>query len=254
MNLAIDLGGSSAKALSLNPFEVQLKQSEDGQRDLDYLISLFPDARKVAVTGGKSRLLDGKFTRIDEITAIGKGGLYLSKLESAVVVSIGTGTAVVNAGKKIKHLGGTAVGGGTLVGLGKIILGISDPVKLEELASKGDANKVDLTVGDICGGPVGIIPADATASNFAKVTKTSEPADIAAALHRMVAQTIGLVSHFASQGNNIVFIGQPTKNDLLKKEITETLKLFNRTAVFPDKSEYGTAIGAYVSAFGASVQ
>jgi len=58
--------------------------------------------------------------KVDEFTAIGLGGLYLTEQKSALVVSIGTGTAFVNArGKKIEHIGGTGVGGGTLINLCK---------------------------------------------------------------------------------------------------------------------------------------
>jgi type II pantothenate kinase len=251
VNISIDLGGSTSVALRLNPFEAKLKPSENPQRDLNYLLSFFPEARKIAVTGGGSnKLTHPNSVKVDEIVAIGRGGLYLSELKKAVVVSVGTGTAVVNAAEKMQHLGGTAVGGGTLTGLGKLILGISNPLELEELAKKGNADNVDLTVGDICGGPVGIIPADATASNFAKVTQSSKPEDIAASLHRMIGQTIGLIANFTSDGKNLVFIGQPTKNRLLRKEIQTTLDLFDKQAIFPKKAEWGTAIGAYVHVFG----
>lgn len=249
MNLAVDLGGSNSKALCLRPFEVKVTPSRDPQVDLSYLLSFFPDAKNLAVTGGKSRNLQG-LRKVDEIVAIGRGGLYLSGLEEAAVVSVGTGTAVVSAGERMQHLAGTAVGGGTLVGLGKLILGISDPVELEKLAREGNPDNVDLTVGDICGGPVGLLPAEATASNFAKVSRDSKPEDVAASLHRLVGQTIGLVANFASKENDLVFIGQPTVNKLLRKEIQMTLELFGRQALFPEKSEWGTAIGAYVYAFG----
>lgn len=56
--------------------------------------------------------------KMEEFQAIGYGGLKLSGLTDALVVSMGTGTAYVRAGKDgMKHIGGSGVGGGTLMGL-----------------------------------------------------------------------------------------------------------------------------------------
>jgi type II pantothenate kinase len=69
------------------------------------------------------------------------------------------------------------------------------------MAMNGDLTRVDLTVGDIAGGPVGIVPASATASNFGKVRSDPTPADKAAALVNMVAEGViksaGVVSNTA---------------------------------------------------------
>ena len=49
----------------------------------------------------------------------------MSGLDRAVVVSMGTGTAYVMADKgRVSHLGGTGVGGGTLLGLSGLTLNI----------------------------------------------------------------------------------------------------------------------------------
>ena len=61
-----------------------------------------------------------KTIRVEEFTANAKGGLYLSGLDRAIIVSMGTGTAYVYAdAQSSEYLGGTGVGGGTLVGLSK---------------------------------------------------------------------------------------------------------------------------------------
>ena len=77
-----------------------------------------------------------------EFGSLAKGGLYLSGLKSAIVVSCGTGTAVVWArkNKPVVHLGGTGVGGGTLQGLGKLILK-TDSVEKYLSWQKRQANK-----------------------------------------------------------------------------------------------------------------
>ena len=90
------------------------------------------DIEKIMVTGVGSTFLSSSIYKIPchshvEFPCIGKGGLYLSGLEKAIVVSMGTGTALVYAekDKDSVYLGGTGVGGGTLVGLSKLLTGMS---------------------------------------------------------------------------------------------------------------------------------
>jgi hypothetical protein len=81
--------------------------------------------------------------KVSEFTSVGRGGLYLSGLDEAVIVSMGTGTAYIHAYRDgdrtvTEYLGGTGVGGGTLLGLAKKMIGIDNIDHLEELAEKGD--------------------------------------------------------------------------------------------------------------------
>jgi type II pantothenate kinase len=70
------------------------------------------EIEKVIITGvGASflgdQLLGLPLKKIAEFRALGYGGLFLSGLENAVIVSMGTGTAFVKAhGQCISHLGG----------------------------------------------------------------------------------------------------------------------------------------------------
>ncbi|RLG49562.1 MAG: pantothenate kinase, partial [Thermoproteota archaeon] len=122
----------------------------------------------ISCTGGGSREIGSSFlglktVKVDEIEAIGLGGLALSGLSEAVVSSIGTGTAIVSVRKEgnnvtTRHLGGTGVGGGTLVGLSKLLLNRSSIEGFFELARKGNFRNVDLTIMDIVGGPIGRLP------------------------------------------------------------------------------------------------
>ena len=82
------------------------------------------DFAYVAVTGGRAaeavdRILDVPVRRINEIEAMAAGALRFSAREKGVVVNMGTGTALVYAeqGKAPRHIFGSAVGGGTLMGL-----------------------------------------------------------------------------------------------------------------------------------------
>lgn len=61
--------------------------------------------------------------KVDEFYAIGYGGLYLLGKSSAIVVSMGSGIVYVKATENsIVHIGGSGVGGGTLIGLSEKLL------------------------------------------------------------------------------------------------------------------------------------
>ena len=113
----------------------------------------------VMMTGAGSSFIEKpiysvKCERATEFSCIGHGGLYLSELDEAMVVSMGTGTAMVyakrdNDGVKTKYLGGTGVGGGTLVGLSRKILGVDNIEHIEGLCEGGNLDNIDLRIKDI---------------------------------------------------------------------------------------------------------
>lgn len=186
----------------------------------------------------------------NELECLAKGGLWLSKLNSAVVVSCGTGTAVVWARKNQPtiHLGGTGVGGGTIGGLGKLLLKAKTIKEIFKLAEKGDKTKVDLTVGDILGKGIGLLPAEATAANFGKINSTKKE-DLAQSLIGMAAETIGMVSCLAASQTGekiIVFCGRVSTNKLVQKYLSQVCALFKLSPVFPSQAEYATALGAAI--------
>ena len=85
-------------------------------------------------------------------SAIGYGAIEIYGLKNKpfVVISSGTGTACVyhNQGK-FNHLGGISVGGGTLQGLSKYLIGHKDAKEIDKLASTGNRNKLDFLIGDV---------------------------------------------------------------------------------------------------------
>ncbi|MFM7735969.1 MAG: hypothetical protein ACKPBU_08320 [Alphaproteobacteria bacterium] len=82
----------------------------------------------------------------------------------------------------------------TLLGLARLLLGTSDPGEIDRLAVRGSPAACDLLVGDILGGGIGSVPADATAAHFGRVGRgvaaEFDRADVAAALVNLVAQSI----------------------------------------------------------------
>ena len=70
-----------------------------------------------------------------------------------ILVSIGSGVSIVkiNSFDSFQRVGGTMIGGGTLIGLSNMMTGVKDFDRIIELASKGDHTKVDMMVSDIYG-------------------------------------------------------------------------------------------------------
>lgn len=264
--IGLDIGASFAKGVLVNEklkiidkyFLPVIDPRVATQKILGRLFKRFGGSfmGTVAASGGGSRFLSNEILglpikRVDEIRAIGVGGLLLSGKSEGLVVSAGTGTAVVAAydhGKVVRHLCGTAIGGGTIIGLSRRMLGIADFKVLEDMASRGDASRVDLTVGDIIGGPIGIVPANATASNFGKLTCESSAEDVAAGIFNMVSQTIGVVAAMAARAcgleDNVIVTGMLAKSNLFSRIMYETGELFGAKVIIPEDCEFAGALGA----------
>ncbi len=207
----------------------------------------------VAATGAGARglpdmLLGRPVFKIDEFTAIGVGGSSLAGKESALVVSLGTGTAIVSVrGNKIEHVGGTGVGGGTLLGLARHMLGVSKIATLEAMAGRGDLSRINLTVGDIAGGPLGDLPPTSTASNFGKIGSDPTPEDKALAIINMIAEVVAVVSlsHARAWGHrDIVLTGKLTRTIQFVRRFPHMKMMFDRGFIIPEHAAYATAIGA----------
>ena len=265
----LDVGGSVTKGVLINRNKIlslsEVQSSDPIASAMGCLAKLLAesetkirDLSEIALTGSLARkfkldAIEVNYNFVNEIDAIGIGGLYLSQKKEAIVVSVGTGTAIVHAkiekGRySIEHLGGTGIGGGTLVGLSKLLLNKDQPTTVFKMAKLGDISKTSLLVFDIVAGPLGKIPASATASNFGKVGDDTKPEDIALGLITMVAQTVATMAYFAAKeknlGNEIVFVGKLPSQELFAEKLTETLKVFGTTTEIPKNAPYATAIGA----------
>ena len=185
---------------------------------------------------------------VEEFISTGLGGLYLSGLDHAVVVSMGTGTAYLDASyERVKHIIGSGVGGGTLAGLCNAVLGVEDVIKLSEMAKDGSLTACDLTIGDISRKAIPGLPMDATASNFGKVADDLSREDKAAGIFNLVYQAIGSMSVLTSKIcglNDIVFTGQLTAIPICKDLLIPFAKLYDANFIVPDNAEFATAIGS----------
>ncbi|MBQ2725933.1 MAG: type II pantothenate kinase [Clostridia bacterium] len=216
------------------------------------------DIEKVMVTGAGSSYMsrpiyDLPCEKIAEFNSIGLGGLYLSGLDKALVTSCGTGTALVytERGKDPRYLGGTGVGGGTLVGLSKKMLNMDNVNHVAELARGGDLDKVDLKIKDITKSD--IVPGFGdimTASNFGSVSDLATKADIALGIINMVFETIGMMSIFAARNfgiRDIVLTGNLSGVEQAPQVFGTLNKMFDMNFIIPENSAFGTVIGAALS-------
>ncbi len=276
--LGIDVGGSTTKI-------VGFRRVADGRRELmqplfvratDPITSIYgalgrytaenglalDDIRRVMTTGVGSSYLSGPIYSLDccavpEFSGVGLGGLYLSGLDDAIIVSMGTGTALVHAKRRadgrlstadIDYLGGTGVGGGTLVGLCKKMLGVDTIPHIEQLCEGGDLSKIDLTIKDITKeGQFSEMNANLTASNFGNLSDLADSHDIALGLANMVAETIAMMAVFAARGNgikDIVLIGNLTTIVPIRRVFEGLEQSFGVRFVIPENASFGTVIGA----------
>ena len=189
---------------------------------------------------------------VPEFRSIGLGGLYLSGLERAIVVSMGTGTALVYAerGKEPEYLGGTGVGGGTLIGLSKKMLRVEDIDYIQELAEEGDLSHVDLRIGDITKKDPGLtMPDYMTAANFGKLSDAAKDSDLALGILNMVFETVGMLAVFAARARgvkDIVLTGNLTSVSYAKVAFAELSKMFSLNFIIPENARFSTVIGTAI--------
>lgn len=221
---------------------------------------------RLAVTGGRHKALPDllgttRVVKINEVQAIGRGGQAILGLDGAardlplMVASAGSGTALVKAqDDSFAHVSGTGVGGGTMLGLARVLVDTLDPVELGELAARGDRNGADLSLADVITGPIGSLPADATAVNFGRLGRRSfdgqvSRPDMAAALVNLVAQTIALVTINAAQAygcEHIVITGHMPDMAYFREIVGLVGQYYATPMDIPEFPGYATALGALV--------
>lgn len=196
-----------------------------------------------------------KCESVPEFRCVGKGGLYLSGLKDTIVVSLGTGTALVHAkgDGAINYLGGTGVGGGTLMGLSKQLLNMDDIDHIVELAKDGDLNNIDLRIKDISkNSDFGGLPDIMTASNFGKISDIATRSDIALGIINMVFEVAGMLAVFAARNHkikDIVLTGNLTLIPQSKTVFEALNSMFGVNFVVPENAQFSTVIGAALSAY-----
>ena len=271
--IGIDVGGSTTKIVGF--------KYNEGKRELiapqyvratDQITSIYgafgkftlenglrlEDVSKVMITGAGAKSISKPIYSLDctpvpEFDCIGLGGLYISGMDEAIVASMGTGTALIYAkrngdGINTKYLGGTGVGGGTLIGLSRKILGVDTIEHIEHLCEGGNLDNIDLRIKDISTNRTYKgVDEELTASNFGKLSDIANKHDIALGIANMVSETIAMLSIFAARNyglKNIILTGNLTAIKPIRETFEGLQKSFDVNFVIPDNAQFGTVIGA----------
>ena len=279
--IGLDLGATLTKAIfvpagqPLVPFESYVASARH-HAALESFLKAHPAKRIAATGGGARRLADDGSRRpelavVDEFSAWGQGERVL--LSSAgfvpssphVLVSLGTGTSflAIEADGLVRRIGGTALGGGTVRGLGRLLAGESNHEALVHLARLGDRKKVDLLVGDLYRpGEIALDPS-LTASNFGKPSASRDPRDLVNAAMGLLGENVALMAgalavslmrvRRGTRGRlarpTVVYAGTTLRgNDLLREILEEVTHLAGAEARFLPSGEFTGAVGALAHA------
>jgi type II pantothenate kinase len=203
----------------------------------------------VGLTGGGARglarRLDFDTARVDEFEAWASGARALLgdagvDAERFLLVSLGTGTSamLVEPGG-VRRVGGTALGGGTVVGLCAALIG----------ATSFD----DLLVSDIYRDGEGPLPGEVNASSFAKLARLpaaqrAAARDLAHGVMGLVGENVALICcglAAAARADRIVFGGTTLRgNPALVEILAGTCAARGQQAIFLSRGEYAGALGA----------
>lgn len=255
MELGIDFGASFTKAVLVDKHKIvkrKIIESCSYESNESFLASIrneFDTSARVSITGGRSHLVRNSSIRIvEELDALSTGASLLSGTKGKLIASTGTGVCILRAGNPPKHLLGTGVGGGTLIGLSRVLLGTDDFSRIESWAESGNASAVNITIGDIIGKTLGRLDTEVTASNLAHLSGAKRE-DVAAGLFRLVGEVSASIAglHCTREGSETaVFCGLLSKSPCMQTIINEVMDYFCIKAVFPEEAEFAAALGAAI--------
>ncbi len=145
-----------------------------------------------------------------------------------ITVNIGSGVSILKVcsplQKDIQRVAGTIMGGGTLIGLSKLLIGIDDYNEIINLAQKGDYHNIDLSNEDIYGkdSKKNSSEPEIPLSSFGKVynyvsdkKKSYKKEDIALSLLNMICLHITQIASLVAKKykiNNIYYYGNFTRS------------------------------------------
>ncbi|MFX1277627.1 MAG: hypothetical protein ACFFBP_02655 [Promethearchaeota archaeon] len=266
--IGIDVGHTLTKIAFIEGNELILILMKS-QRDFNELIDLLDTKQEkyenLNFTGGRAfkiyRELSPEFNTslYNEFNTnyLGIGELYSiiknKKLPTSLIISIGTGTSIVSKEESVKHLGGTALGGGFFMGMINLLYNITDFHEAIELAYNGNRYEIDLKVSDIYDKEddrVDSLFKEFTAASFAKVddSRLLKKEDVINSLIHLIAENIGMLSCFMADKENLinlVFCGGFTiENKILKKALSRICMIQQKKAIFLKNAAYMGAIGA----------
>jgi type II pantothenate kinase len=260
----LDVGTSLVKlALPRPPHAFELRLYPRAALDEACRFLRSEGVARLGATGGGGRAIARGFDGVvvDEFEAWRRGAAaLLSGLQGGaapryLLVSIGTGTSMLLVdGLQVKRVGGTALGGGTLMGLCTQLAGTESFEEVVALAARGDRNAVDLLVSDVYPDGDGALLGAVTAAHFGKLAlggagrEPPDPADLVQAVLAMVGQNVGLLSMAiaaAADVGRVVYGGSTLRhNPLLAGTLEIVTRALGREPVLLTHGEFAGALGA----------
>jgi len=267
--IGIDVGGTLTKVAYFdNQNYLTLEHFPSSNlRNVSNWIASFNESIQIGLTGGRAEQLKTYLRTHEnlhylvEFDATVAGVRYQIdkdgfEFNQAIISNIGTGTSIHSMnGSSHERIGGTGIGGGTLLGLSGLLTGIHQFDDIVKASEKGSRANVDILVSDIYHGNKMPIDGGLTASNFGDVGLNMDASrsneDLLAAIQGLVGEVISTLSIQAAQSENIehiVYIGSTlADNETLQSIIGNYTYRKNRTPIFLTDNGYSGAIGALLS-------
>ncbi|MGH1284066.1 type II pantothenate kinase [Bacillus toyonensis] len=267
--IGIDAGGTLTKIAYFNE-KKELAFEKFYSHEQDKIIDWLQNSnrmKQICITGGKAKLLQQLLSdaytivELNEFEATLAGVRYILKEEkhsinNFILTNIGTGTSIHYVyNDRYIRAGGTGVGGGTIMGLSKLLTNIDHFEDVIPLTKIGSRKELDITVGDIYSGILSPIDNNLTASNFGKAAITesnNSSSDILATVQGLVGEVVTALSlQFAETIDieHIIYIGSTLCNNVqLQHIISSYTEYQNKTPIFLQDGGNSGAIGALLHA------
>jgi type II pantothenate kinase len=232
-------------------------------RGLSQWIQWLSPSSEFYVTGGKAGRIKHYLNNAGEISEFeavcnGAACLFYEQHQNErpfILANIGTGTSLFYVNKETqeyRRLVGTGMGGGTIMGLGKILSGKGSFSEIISLAKSGNREKVDLLVKDLYENEAPPIPGHLTAANFAgEFTGNETSSDSLRSLINMIAENIVLLAARAAEAEEtktILFTGGALAgNPLLQADLSKFQDLIEYEPVFLKNGAFTGAVGSIIS-------
>lgn len=267
--VGIDAGGTLTKIAYFNEDnELHFKKFySHEQNKIQKWLNKNKYINRLSLTGGKAEQLQTLFLEkytieyVAEFDATLAGVHYLinngnDSINNFVLTNIGTGTSIHYVhNKNYIRAGGTGIGGGTIMGLSKLLANIDRFEEVIQQTKLGSRQNLDITVGDIYNGVLSPIDSSLTASNFGKAAMSEadyNKSDLIATLQGLVGEVVTALSlQFAEAKDmdHIVYIGSTLSNNTHLQEIIGSYTLYqNKKPIFLEDHGFSGAIGALLSA------
>ena len=271
--IGIDIGQSLSKTAFFDDQGITCSIIDTtGIDEIRQLVSSFgKKIKKINLTGGKAYKLFEDYQNSFETKLINEFKANIEGLEllhslkynkvmpDSIIVTIGTGTSIVLKKENFEHIGGSALGGGFLMGFAKFAFNLTVYQDVIELANKGNRYNVDLKVGDIYDkqdNRVDLLFREFTAATLGKINANTlsnsfRKEDILSSINAMLSENIGTIAcSFADNYDvpTITFCGGFLIDNKMSKQILSLMSKFkNKKAIILNYSEFAGALGALIS-------